>query len=280
VASEGNPIDRATQYWVKRTGRPINFAEHPWLRGPIGRPGEASGEWLKREAESLGGRSVDGGGLLGQINLLGGDGFAPDCVAGPIVDFYEQTSEWRMKAQCHWSPGAWPFAQLLSSAFAQRLAQFDLPIRAGAATYGINSRIVTVRDDGDSQTGAAWLRTLHSTGQTIYTGWYGVVTLPSADRPSLRVVFPLPNGSVTVFLHPSVRPDGSLALRSPIGPFGTDGTYLVVAGAGQSTGWARRIPLVEEFLVSASQDGTLRTVHELSIWSLPVFKLDYRLQRS
>jgi hypothetical protein len=217
---------------------------------------------------------------LDQVNSLGGDGFDPDRVARPIVDFYEQTSEWRMEAQCHWSPGAWPFAQLLSSAFARRLAQFDLPIRAGAVTYGIDNRIVTVRDVGGSQIGAAWLRTLQSTGQTIYSGWYGVVTLPSADRASLRVVFPLPNGSVTVFLQPSVRPDGSLALRSPIGPFGSDGAYLVVADSGQSTGWARRIPLVEEFLVSANQDGGLRTVHELSIWSLPVFKLDYRLQRS
>jgi hypothetical protein len=280
VASEGNPIDRATQHWVKRTGRRINFAEHPWLRGPIGHPGETSGEWLEREAESLGGRPVDGGGLLDQVNSLVGDGFDPDRVATPIVDFYEQTSEWHMEAQCHWSAGAWPFARLLSSTFAQRLEQFDLPIRSGSATYAIESRIVSVRDGGGSQIGAAWLRTLQSTGQTIYSGWYGIVTLPGADRPSIRVVFPLPNGSVTVFLQPSNRPDGSLALRSPIGDFGTDGAYLVVGDVDQSTGWARRIPLVEQFLVSADQDGILRADHDLNVWTLPVFQLEYRLQRS
>ena len=94
-----------------------------------------------------------------------------------------------------------------------------------------------------------WLRTLRATGRTIYSGWYGTTTLPESHRPSLRVVFPLPNGSVTVFLRPEVRPDGDLVLASPIGPFGTEGAYLVVVGSDRESGWVRRVPLAEEFVV-------------------------------
>ena len=60
-------------------------------------------------------------------------------------------------------------------------------------------------------------------------------------------MFPLPNGNVTVFLRPEVRPDGALVLASPIGPFGTEGAYLVVVGSDRETGWVRRVPLAEEF---------------------------------
>ena len=35
---------------------------------------------------------------------------------------------------------------------------------------GIDSRIVVVQDQSESRLGAAWLRTLRATGQTIYSG--------------------------------------------------------------------------------------------------------------
>src|SRR5258706_6151803 len=34
----GALTDRATQQWVKLTGRRVDLAEGPWLRGPIGKP--------------------------------------------------------------------------------------------------------------------------------------------------------------------------------------------------------------------------------------------------
>jgi len=111
------------------------------------------------------------------------------------MDFYERTSDWQMQVQSHCSPAVWPLAWLLSSLFAQRLEQFDIPIRSHGAVYEVNSRIVRVLDQRGAQLGAAWLRTLAATEQIIYSGWYGFVALPGASCPSLRVVFPLPNGS-------------------------------------------------------------------------------------
>jgi hypothetical protein len=114
--------------------------------------------------------------------------------------------------------------------------------------------------------------------QAIYSGWYSAVIPPAADRPSIRVVFPLPNGSVTVLLRPEVRSDGALILSSPLGAFGGDGAYLVVARPDRKSGWARRVPLAERFVVFVDDEGVLRTDHELDLNRVPVLRLHYRLE--
>ena len=135
---------------------------------------------------------------------------------------------------------------------------------------------MAVRDQDGSQVGAAWLRTLRSTGQAIYSGWYSAERLPGAVRPNIRVVFPVPNGSVTVLLRPEVRSDDALILSSPVGPFGTEGAYLVVARPDRKSGWAPRVPLAERFVVFVDDEGVLRTDHELNLDRVPVLRLHYR----
>ena len=90
--------------------------------------------------------------------------------------------------------------------------------------------------------------------------------LDDFDRLSVRVMFPMPNGSVAVFLRPGVRDDGALTLTSPLGSFGDDGAYLIVARA-------------ERFVVWVDEEGTLRTDHALSLWQVPVLRFHYRLER-
>jgi hypothetical protein len=275
----GRFVDRATQGWVKATGRRVSFDDHPWLYGPVGGPLLIADEWVARQALFLGGTVTEGGGLLDRVSDLAGYGFDPSTLSSSVVNFYERTSEWRLEVWSQWRPLAWPIAWLLSSVFAQRLHQFSLPLRAMEAAYGMDSRIVTVRSSRGIQLGAAWLRTLRATGQTVYSGWYGTAILPDSDRPSLRVVFPLPNGNLTVFLRPDTRDDGALVLSSPIGPFGTEGAYLIVANPNESSGWVRRVPLAERFVVGLDDEGTLRTQHALNLWRLPVIQFVYRLER-
>lgn len=279
VQDRGHRIDRATQAWVRATGRVVDFDEHPWLLGPIGGSRLIADEWLQGETQRLGGRQVEGGGLLGHMSDLAGADFDPSIIAAPIVDFYEHTDAWRLEVWSQWCPAAWPFGWLLSSVFARRLQQLALPLHALDAAQGMDSRVVTVQDIDGAQLGAAWLRTLRSTGQTVYSGWYGTTVLPGAGRPSVRVVFPLPNGSVTVFLRPNVRPDGALILTSPIGGFGEEGAYLTVVRPDRRSGWARRVPLAERFLVWLDDEGVLRTDHALDLWHVPAIRLHYRLER-
>jgi hypothetical protein len=261
--------------WVRATGRRVAFNEHPWLRGPAGNPRLIADEWLPREAARLGSELVEGGGLLDDMCSLAAPGFDPTRLARPVIQFYEHTAEWRMEV---WSQWCRPFAWLLFTVFAHRLQQLSLPLRPLDTALGLDSRVVVVRGDNGTQVGAGWLRTLRSTGAQVYSGWYGTARLPCSDGPRVRVAFPLPNGSVTVFLRPEVRADGALLLTSPLGSFGDDGAYLIVVRADGHSGWVRRVPLAETFVVWVDEEGTLRTDHSLSLCRVPVLRLHYRLE--
>ncbi|MGH8946136.1 MAG: hypothetical protein ACRDVL_08305, partial [Acidimicrobiia bacterium] len=73
-----------------------------------------------------------------------------------------------------------------------------------------------ITQDG-SVLGSSWQRRLRSTGQTVF-GLYGIADLPHEPGRSIRVVFPLPNGSLTVFLRPENISDGGLRLLSDGSP--------------------------------------------------------------
>ena len=142
----------------------------------------------------------------------------------------------------------------------------------------MDSRVLSVVSS-NGQVGSAWLRTLRATGQTVYSGWYGIVTLPGSARPSMRVVFPLPNGNITVILRPEVDANGALRLTSPLGRFGDDGAYLLVSGRDNRHAWVRRVPLAERFHVYLDDEGVLRADHALDLWTIPVIRLHYRLEQ-
>jgi hypothetical protein len=277
MARRGRLVDRGTQLWVRATGRRVEMAEHPWLDGPIGGPDVIADAWVFEQAGRLGGSVREGGGLFQSMAGLAGDGFDPARLAAQVRSFYEATDEWRLDVWSQWSPAAWPFGWLLSTVFAKRLEQLSLPLRPLDVAFGLDSRVLQVIGPDGGALGAAWLRTLRSTGETVYSGWYGMAQLPGHPRPSVRVVFPLPNGSVTVFLRPDLAEGGALRLTSPLGRFGDDGAYLIVRSDDRRTAWVRRVPLAEHFLVSVDAEGVLRTDHRLLLRRLPVIRLHYRL---
>jgi hypothetical protein len=274
---QGFVVDRVTQAWVRATGKTVRLDDYPWLDGPVGSPSLISDEWLAREAVRLGADMHEGGGLLQPFDVLASPSFDPSRLHPSIVEFYEHTSDWRLDVWSQWCPAALPGGWLLSALFARRLQQLALPLRPLDVAQGMDSRVVSVRGVDGHQLGAAWLRTLRATGQVVYSGWYGFTQLPNPKAASIRVVFPLPNGSVTVFLCPSLGRDGALVLTSPIGRFGDDGAYLVVHESG-NTAAVRRVPLAEEFRVYVDDEGALRADHALNLWSVPVLRFHYRLE--
>jgi hypothetical protein len=278
VGRHGFAIDRLTQAWVRATGRVVDLDQDSWLDGPIGDPRRVAHDWLPREARRLGARECEGGGLVASFDLLSCEGFDPSRLAPQIVEFYEHTADWRLDVWSQWCTVARPGGWLISALFAKRLQQLALPLRPLDAAQGMDSRVVSLQDDHGIQHGAAWLRTLRSTGQVAYSGFYSTTRLPGCPHTSIRVAFPLPNGSITVFLRPSVGPDGALVLTSPIAAHGADGAYLIVRNDTQA--WVRRAPLAEQFRVYVDDEGTLRTDHALSLWTIPILRLHYRLTPS
>jgi hypothetical protein len=280
---DGALLDRATQRWVIATGRPVAFhGAERWLDGPIGAPDGVGEAWIDQHATATGARLVETEqGLLPTFAALSGPGFAADAVSPAIVDFYEHTSAWSLDVWSRWSRWAEPGGRLLDALFARRLRQLSLPLDPLDVAHGMRSRVVGFVGPDGAHLGTAWQRTMRSTGATTFGGFYGVATGPAARRPSVRVVFPLPNGSLTVLLRPEVTADGGLVLDSPTGAFGDDGAYLVVRpGARSPRGWARRIPLPERFVLSTDVGGVVRCDHRLALGRREVLRLHYRLQRA
>ena len=143
----------------------------------------------------------------------------------------------------------------------------------------MTSDVIPVVTKDGSLLGSAWQRTLRATGQTVFGGYYGVVDLPSSGRPSIRVVFPLPNGSIMVFLRPENDHDGALRLVFDGTSWGEPGAYLVVRGSGHTV-WSRRAHLPERFEVYVDEEGVLRADQHLRFLKWEVLQMHYRIERS
>lgn len=280
VRLRGALLDRSTQRWVIATGRPVDFAQEPWLDGPVGDPSGVGQDWIEQHAARREATLSEPGdqGLLPDIGALAGPGFDPGGLDPAIVDFYEHTAAWTVDVWSRWSRWAEPGGRLINALFARRLRQLSLPMDPIDVAYGMDSRVIGIVDRDGRHLGTAWQRTLTSTGETIFGGFYGTATRPGAVQPSIRVVFPLPNGSLTVLLRPTQRPDGGLVLSSGAGDFGDDGAYLVVRPESGASGWARRVPLPETFTLFLDH-GVLRCDHQLYFGRPEVLRLHYRLQR-
>jgi hypothetical protein len=273
----GHRLDRATQRWVRLTGRRVDLSEQPWLQGPVGDVESIGDRWLSREAVRIGAAVGDsGGGLLPAMSRLDGPTFTTAELAAPVREFYERTSQWRLDAWIGWSPWAWPGGWLISRLFARRLQQLALPLRPLDVASGMSSTVTPLVRDG-IQVAALWLRRLRVTGDVLFSGLYSVVDLDAPLGPAVRVTFPLPNGRLVVLLEVNNAPGGGLLLSSTAGSWGQPGAYLVVEHRRGT--WARRIPVHESFHVHLDDEGVLRTDHRLSLGAVPVLRLAYRITR-
>jgi hypothetical protein len=274
-------LDRVTRTFWRLKGRPVDLAgAGQWLSAPMHNGQTIGDSWLQAAAATHRGtvrENVTGAGLLADMAQLDGPGFKAADLRPEIRHFYEHTSDWRMEVWTQWNPVFQPGGELISRLFGRRVQQLALPTRPLEVAHGMDSRVAIIVDADGEQRAAAWLRTLRSTGEYVYSGCYSSKLLPGERQPSVHVAFPLEAGNVQVFLRPSVLPGGSLELTSPAGSFGDNGAYVVVEDLGRTH--AARAPIHETFRVYLDRDGVLRTDHLLCLWSAPVVRLHYKLTR-
>jgi hypothetical protein len=274
-------VDRATQRWVIETGHRIDFDDARWLDGPVGAPTGIGEDWIIEHAHRTGAQLVeDDGGLLPDMAALTREGFDAAAVHPRIRAFYETTAQWELDVWSRWTWWAEPGGRLINAVFARRLRQLSLPIDPLDTSDGMDSRVLRFVTPAGQHLGTAWQRTLRRTGTTVFGGFYGITDVPLGTGPSVRVVFPLPNGSLTVFLRPQTHGEDGLQLVSPAGPFGGPGAYLVVRPDAGATGWARRVPLPEDFRLSVDAAGDVRCDHRLCLGRSEMLHLRYRARQS
>ena len=269
------------RWWVRTTGKRIAKSDAPWLDCPMGRPGRIGAEFYTylAERERLQVRPAPDAGLLSDFGQLKGSGFDPAGIRPEIRDFYEHTSSYRLEA---WSEAPIPtrlFLWALTKFVSRRMDQLNFPVSSLELAGGMTSEVLPMVDADGERHYTGWLRRVAASDRVIYTGLYSVQRPVGYPDPCVKVSFPVPNGSSTVFLRPEAQPDGSFKLISSGSRFGEPGFYRMVEV--DAAHWrVRYIRTLREFFhVYVDQHGTLRTNHTVRFLGLTPLRLHYKLER-
>lgn len=287
-SARSNPL-RAVVAWIgsqviysliRVFGKSVRDVDAPWLLGPIGgirigdRPYE---ECARREGLHLV-RHTTSGGLLDDFTTLRSDVFDPHRVNAQIRRFYEHTATYRMDL---WAKSWFPANMalwLLVTTISREVDQLNFPLDALETARGLDSEIVSLRDDSGQLRYAGWYRTSASTGRSVYTGFYTTTVVPRTGRTCVKVVFPMPDGNATVILEPRNNEEGDLELTSSGSGFGDVGFYRVQRiDAERMRVWRIRT-LREHFRLYVDKSGTLRCDHRIRFLGLPVLQLHFRME--
>jgi len=269
----GRLLSFSINIWMRITGRSVDLARHPWLDGPIGE--NYIGETFYQEyAKDKGymASTPPGSGLMHDFTVLG-SGDHPH-LRKKIQHFYEHTSLYKMEV---WTKAYYPvkpFAKLLIRSISREINQLNIPLDSMDTSRGMTSEVICLSTPAGEKKMVCWLRKVNVTNRVVYSGFYSPVVING--KPFVRVVFPLPNGNVTVVLRPEFREDGSFRLISDRLGFGGAGYYRV---QHSKPGFVkvRMIPLKEIIHVFEDEKGDLRTDHEFRFWGMKFLNLHYKL---
>jgi hypothetical protein len=261
-------------------GRTVRESDAPWLSGPIGGDyiGDKPYEEVAAREQLVIRRRAEQGGLVPDLGVLAAPDFDVARLRPEIRDFYENTAAYRMDV---WSETFFPAnigLWLLVTTISRKFNQLNFPLRALATAKGLDSEIVLLRDLAGKGRYAGWYRRLVDTGHVIYTGFYMTERVPLSTGSCVKVVFPMPGGSATVILKPSLDAEGNLLLSSKGRAFGDAGFYRLRKTGGDRLLVWRVSTLHEHFRVYLEAD-TLRCDHRVSFLGLPVLHLHYRIER-
>jgi hypothetical protein len=267
--------------WVRLTGKRIAKREAAWLDCPMGPPGRIGAEFYDYLAarENLTTERAPEAGLLPRFDALRGPAFDPDKVRPEVRDFYEHTACYRLEA---WSEAALStrfFLWGLTTFVSRRMDQLNFPVSSLELAGGMTSDILPMVRANGERAYTGWLRRLAASDRVIYTGLYSIGKPPGYSNPCVKVSFPLPYGSSTVFLRPEAQPDGSFKLISSGARLGEPGFYRMVEADAEH--WrVRYIRTLREFFhVYVDRQGTLRTDHTVRFLGLTPLRLHYKLER-
>jgi hypothetical protein len=264
---------------IRLFGRRCARHEVPWLLGPIGGPtiGDRPYEEVARAEQLSIERTATTGGLLPEFASLASPGFDPERVDHRIREFYEHTARYRFDT---WATTYFPARLalwLLVTTISRRVRQLDLPLDGLDTARGITSEIIRLRDAGGALRYTGWFRTRVHDERVLFTGFYMTQRIPAGDRPCVKAVFPMPEGSATVVLRP-VNDGTGFRLTSAGAGFGDAGFYRLRRSGDDLRIW-RVGHLHDTFHLYVDHEGTVRGDHEIRFLGVRVITLHYRMTR-
>ncbi|RYX84864.1 hypothetical protein EON83_07945 [bacterium] len=279
----GAILSAGIRQWVRICGRATSAQHSPWLDSPFGSRGAIGAQFYLPLAkhENLSVREDADGGLLESFDALRGPNFDPDKVHPLIREFYEHTSRFEFDVWSEASPIPSLFLWMLTRFVSQSMDQLNFPVSSLELAHGMKSGVVTLHRADNTRAYTVWLRQLNASGRMIYTEFCGIGQPPLAQGPCLKVSFPLPHGSSTVFLRPINEQNGAFRIESQGQKFGDSGFYRMVASGGKKHWDVRYLASLHEKLhLYVDAKGVLRTDHSISFMGLTILRLHYRMART
>jgi hypothetical protein len=265
--------------WVRFTGRKVSYDQYPWLRGPVLEGNTLADDYYQQYAvaEGLEVITSHGGGLLEDFKGAI-DADAPDLekLLPAVVDFYEHTSRYKLEVWSQWYGPIAFFARNLVRFLSRRMNQLNIPLYPLETSRGMSNGVIWLREPDGRLRFTCWLRKSILSGRVVYAGFYSACTV--GDKRMVKVVFPLPDGNVTVLLHVQVQPDGSVKLLSHGKGLG-DAGYYRLRHLNPAQARIKYIPLKESIHVFVDEFGVSRTDHEFWFLRIKFLHLHYKMMR-
>ncbi len=194
-----------------------------------------------------------------------------------MIGFYENTANYNLNFSVEWNPFFRFFGVLLNKLFSNRINQLNIPINNIENPEPISSEIISLTDPITKLVKyTGWFRSVKSTGQVIYSGFYSTSTLPSG-KTCIKAVFPLPNGNATVLMTVAVGTNGELILDSSGKKFGDAGFYFLLKDS-KGNYWSQFISSFRDRLIISSENDQLSATQILTLWHMRVLKFTYKIE--
>lgn len=272
--------DWLTQQWVILRGKKIKPEDFPWLMGPFGNL-DAIGEdfihqFAVKENLIIKKDSIAKGIIpsMQKLNLSETD-FSN--LSKNVIDFYENTANHHLDFSVKWNPFFKFFGILINKLFSNRINQLNIPTKNIADSESLKSEIINLIDAKTNEIKYTfWFRSIESSGQVIYSGVYGIYSLPSG-KTCVKAVFPLPNGNATVLMNPSVGKNGELILDSSGEKFGDAGFYFLLKDS-RGEYWSQFISSFRDKLIIGSENDLISAEQTLTLWNLKVLTFNYKIK--
>ncbi|WP_442597776.1 YndJ family protein [Neobacillus sp. D3-1R] len=238
-------------------GKPMSKVKGTWLIG---------GDFLAK-SELTGKEKYVG--LVDKMAELTSSDFDVNKLSSSIIDFYEQTVDYELKARITWSKWFIPFAYIYQF-ISRHVQQVHLGIqkdwqRMSGDIVGIDSL-----KDGRNKV-RAWVRQNES-GETIFVALYSLHS--HQGQTYMNIALPLPKGNMTGILKPlNAGANLILTSRSYQDGNGDEGIYF------RTRFITIRLPLAETFTLQETSIGTLQAHHQMWIYGIPFLQIQYNIAK-
>lgn len=179
-----------------------------------------------------------------------------------IIDFYENTKQFKLFSEVHWNTWFKPFAAVYGM-ISQRMQQLNLPY--SSKKMEMTGDIIAV-EDGRFKT-RAWLRKIEA--EVIFVALYSMHE--KGEKTYMNIALPLPFSSMIGILELQEKNNGDLLLTSRANSNSDAGIYLSFHK------FVFKLPLQEQFLIEELPDGDLYAKHRMKIFSIPFLSIDYTI---